>query len=100
MTQQQELDELKKQLVDIDEDILALRYGINILYKNRKKIMGLQLGVKEGDVVIDRKGRKAKIFSMQSEDHVIGIGTRIKKNGSEGAEIKLYSWDNWKKLEE
>jgi|GEM_PF-4094859 len=105
MTLQQELDELKKQLTEVDDDIFAQRNSLNMLYKNRAKIMGqinsLTLGVKEGDIVIDKNGRKAKVLSMQTTDSIsIGIGIRIKKNGSEGAEIKLYLWDNWKKLEE
>ena len=53
-----------------------------------------------GDTLIDRKGKKARIVSINSGygDYALR-GAIIRKDGKPGRITRLYSWDDWKKEE-
>ena len=54
-----------------------------------------------GDILVDRKGKRAKIVKISSayRDYRMD-GAMIRKDGTPGRVARLYDWDDWKKEEQ
>ena len=86
-----------QEIAELDSQRKGIVARLSILRQNRAESL---CPFKVGDLMNDNRGRKAKITDISpgyfSTDFELS-GNRIKKDGTEGRDMRLYDWDNWKR---
>ena len=84
----QEIGELKHQME-------GLRERLRSLEQSRANYLS---PFEVGDLMVNKKGEKAIITSIHhSYDSFSLHGDRLRKDGSQGRNMKIYAWDGWKR---
>lgn len=73
-----------------EEELAEVRRNIGVIYA----------GFKTGDILQSKDGKKVRVTSVSAAYYKSyrALGINIRKDGTEGQERELYSWQGWGKV--